>query len=143
MRYRAVMELYNRVNESIAFYAALTGDTTVVPMVAKEPDNAPYTSVVSEMYKDQKEYEMTTPYYYDTALKKQAEASGQKKSVTVTTAAVTEQMDNARVQKANTNDTQAVRSARVHPAEGSRKIDLNALMNSENPRRRKVRPDEE
>ena len=143
MRYRAVMDLYNRVNESIAFYAALTGDTTVVPMVAKEPDNAPYTSVVSEMYKDQKEYEMTTPYYYDTALKKQAEASGQKKSVTVTTAAVTEQMDNAGVQKANTYDTQAARSARVHPAEGSRKIDLNALMNSENPRRRKVRPDEE
>lgn len=134
IRYRAVLDLYNSVNESIAFYAALTGDTSVVPMVANEPENAPYSVVFAQMYKNQKEYEMTTPYYYVTTLKKQEEASERKTSTAVSGAG---QKNNGGAQKTDAKDTQAAPSVRVRPAEGSRKINLNALMNSENPRRRK------
>ena len=77
---------------------------------------------------------MTTPYYYVTTLKKQEEASEQKTSTAVSGAG---QKNNGGAQKTDAKDTQAAPSVRVRPAEGSRKINLNALMNSENPRRRK------
>ncbi len=72
-RYKTIMDMYNEVNNSIAEYATLTGDTSLSPRTVSATADKPYSAVYSNMYADRTAYEMTTPYYHKTELKKQAE----------------------------------------------------------------------
>ncbi len=80
-RYKAMMDMYNKLNRSIAEYATLTGDTSLSPRTVSAAPGKPYSVVYSNMYADRTEYEKTTPYYHKTELKRQAAFDATQRSI--------------------------------------------------------------
>ena len=66
-RYSQMVELYDTANNLIAEHASLTGDTSISPSVTVKKGD--YNVSFANMYEDRTEFEKSTPYYHNTALK--------------------------------------------------------------------------
>ncbi|MBR1470376.1 MAG: hypothetical protein IJ600_01885 [Lachnospiraceae bacterium] len=108
VRYAAITDLFNEVNRTIAVYAALSGDTTLMPQVAELSGDKSYSAEFKNMFASKEEYEGITPYYYETAHKKKAKADAPGRT------AEEARSDGGRGR---------------HSTDGKRRISLNTLIN--------------